>query len=404
MKERSHMSQTKEKDERIPRAIYGVSASLSFTSQITRRFYPLFAASIDTPVSLMGFLRSMENLSSSVLQLLWGNLADKFGKRLFLFLGLLGGGLCTALLIRVNSPYQLVPLILIWSLLFSMIGPSWTGLLGDYTIKESRGEVLGKIGTVGELSGLASMMIIAILTYGAWSSYSLPFLLSASLSFVGAILVLLIKEKGDRVGFNLKDLFSAIRDRSFRRFLILSLMFWFSMGFAWPLFPYITVKVVNATLWQIALINAGMRAMTSATQGLFGKLLDRFGRKPFMVIGCSGLCLFPLGYAFARSWFDLLVINVILGPFISAVFVAWPAFILDSAPKGRKATYSGASNFTFGIGSFIGSLSGGYFVNLLSSLVKFDRALSLGLVFSTVIRLFSGLRFLILSETGPRRK
>jgi len=397
------MSQTKEKAEKIPRAIYGVSASLSFTNQITRRFYPLFAASIDMPVPLMGFLRSMENLSSSVLQLLWGNLADRFGKRSFLFLGLFGGGLCTALLMRINSPYQLVPIILIWSLLFSMTGPSWTGLLGDYTIKETRGEVLGKIGTVGELSGLASMMIIAVLTYRAWSSYSLPFLLSASLSFVGALLVLLVKEKKGYVGFNLKDLFLALKDKGFRRFLILSLIFWFSMGFAWPLFPYITVKVVSATLWQIAVINAGMRVMTSATQGFFGKLLDRFGRKPFMVIGCSGLCLFPLGYAVARSWIDLLVINVILGPFISAIFVAWPAFVLDSAPEGRKATYSGASSFTFGIGSFVGSLSGGYFVNLLSGLIKFDRALSLGLIFSAAIRLLSGLSFLIISETGPMR-
>ena len=397
------MKENKEEIIEVPRTIYGVSASLSFSNQITRRFYPLFAASINTPVSLMGLLRSMENLSSSILQLFWGNLADKFGKKLFLFIGLLGGGVCTALLMKVSNPYQLVLLILFWSLLFSMTGPSWTGLLGDYTIKETRGKVLGKIGTVGELSGLASMLIIAILTYEAWSSYSLPFLLSASLSFLGALLVLSIKEKKGQIGFNLNDIFLALKDRSFRKFLVLSLIFWFSMGFAWPLFPYITVKVVSATLWQIALINAGMRAMTSATQGLFGRLLDKFGRKPFMVIGCSGLCLFPLGYAMARSWIDLFVVNVLLGPFLSAVFVAWPAFILDSAPEGRKATYSGANSFTFGFGSFIGSLVGGYFVNLLSSLIQFNRALSLGLILSAVIRLLSGLSFLVVSETGPRK-
>jgi len=392
-----------EKGINIPRAIYGVSASLSFSSQITRRFYPLFAASINTPVSLMGLLRSMENLSSSIFQLLWGNLADKFGKKIFLFIGLLGSGLCTALLTIVSSPYQLVLLILFWSLLSSMTGPSWTGLLGDYTIRETRGEVLGKIGTVGELSSLTSMLIIAILTYKAWSSYSFPFLLSSSLSLFGALLVLSIKEKKSQIGFNLVDVFMALRDRSFRKFLILNLIFWFSMGFAWPIFPYITVKIVGAELWQIALINAGLRAMTSATQGIFGRLLDKFGRKPFMVIGCSGLCLFPLGYAVARSWVDLFVINVLLGPFISAVFVAWPAFILDSAPERRKATYSGANSFTFGFGSFLGSLVGGCSVNILSSLVQFDKALSLGLAFSAVIRLLSGLSFLIISETGPKR-
>ncbi len=397
------MKENREKSTGIPRALYGVSASLSFSNQITRRFYPLFAASIDTPISLMGLLRSMENLSSSVLQLLWGNLADKVGKRPFLFIGLLGSGFCTALLIKVNSPYQLVLLIFFWSLLFSMTGPSWNGLLGDYTIKENRGKILGKIGTVGELSGLISMLIIAVLTYKAWSSYSLPFLLSATLSLVGAMLVLLIKEKRGQMGFNLEDIFLALKDKGFRKFLILSLMFWFSMGFAWPLFPYITVKVVSATLWQIALINAGMRAMTSATQGLFGRLLDKFGRKPFMVIGSSGLCLFPLGYAIAKSWIDLFVVNILLGPFISAVFVTLPVFVLDSAPEGRKATYSGANSFTFGLGSFIGSLMGGYFVKLLSGLVRFNRALSLGLIFSALIRLISGLSFLVISETRPRR-
>ena len=95
--------------------------------------------------------------------------------------------------------------------------------------------------------------------------------------------------------------------------------------------------------------------------------------------------------------------NVLLGPFLSAVFVAWPAFILDSAPEGRQATYSGANSFTFGFGSFIGSLVGGYFVNLLSSLIQFNRALSLGLILSAVIRLLSGLSFLVVSETGPRK-
>ena len=392
----------------LSKAMYGTASSLSFSNTLIRRFYPLFAAAVGTSIAEMGILRSAVNFCSNVLQIGWGSLADRWGKRFFIASGFVASGCLVTLFLFAKGPAQLIWLIIFWAIFFSMIQPAWNALLGDYTKKDTRGGVVGRVGSISALSGVVAMTIVAIFTFSAagetvQSSFAFPFLSSAVISFAGVIFASLARERrSNESGRKFGDILIAARDKDYRRFLAVNFAYWFAMGFAWPLFPYITVDIVGATVWQMALMDAGMRLMMALTQRRFGSVLDKFGRRPVLVASSCTMCLFPLWYALARTWTQLAVANAFMGIAMSAMFVARPTYILDSAPEGKRATYAASNSVVFGLGSSIGSLTGGSLGSHLLSSTDFHGALSTGLLFSALLRLVTGLGFLLVKETSPR--
>jgi len=197
----------------------------------------------------------------------------------------------------------------------------------------------------------------------------------------------------DRIG-----IISPLLDKDFRAFLVVNGFHWFTMAFAWPLFPYVTVDVVHATVWQIAVISAVSGLVMSVTQPKFGSVVDRVGRKPLLVASRASFFLFPLLYAFATDWLHLLAINALLSLSTSAMTVSFTAYIMDSAPLGRRANYMAAANVVLGLATFLGSLAGGAFTSRLSALIGAEQALFTGLIFSAVLRLISSLGLLTIKE------
>ena len=181
--------------------------------------------------------------------------------------------------------------------------------------------------------------------------------------------------------------------------MIISSFYWFSLAFSWPLFPYVTINVVHASIWQIATIASLSGFVVTLTQPKFGVLIDRVGRKPVLMLGRASLFLFPLLYAFAKSWIHLLVINTLLSLSVSASTVSLKAYIMDSAPLGRRANYVAAVNLVSGLTTSLGSLTSGVFTSQLSISLGAERALFIGLVFSAILRLVSSSGFLLIRET-----
>jgi len=127
-------------------------------------------------------------------------------------------------------------------------------LLGDYTKKQTRGSVLGKTGAVSRFSGVGATVLVALITFTALgettpSSLIVPFVLAAGASLVGVFLVVFTKEiKLKTSSWRKADVFLPLHDKSFRVFLVANGLHWFTMAFAWPLFPYVTIDIVHATV------------------------------------------------------------------------------------------------------------------------------------------------------------
>lgn len=391
-------------------ALYGTAASTFFSDSLLWYFLFPYAAVLQTGFAEMGFIRSARNLFQNVLQIGWGGLAEKFGKRIFILTGYFLSSITVFALLFFKSPLQLLTLVVLQAIFWSLAFPAWNALLGDYTKTSTRGKVLGKIMSVSRFSGVGATLLVALIA--VWtpgeltaSSFTTPFLLSATAGIAGGILVIFAKErKVEHVSWKMMDVFSPMWDKRFRIFLIVNSVFWFTMAFAWPLFPYVTVNIVHATLWQIALISSMSGLVVSFTQPKFGSIADKIGRKPLIVASSVSFFLFPLLYAFAKHWLHLVAIHALLAFSMSASSVSATAYILDSAPIGKRDTYTGTYNLIFGLSAFLGSLAGGIFADYLSAANGVEQVIFIGLVTSAMLRLITSVGFLAIKETFPKEK
>ncbi|KPV63173.1 MAG: bicyclomycin/multidrug efflux system [Candidatus Bathyarchaeota archaeon BA1] len=402
------MNQAEPKSLEPSLALYGTAASTYFSDTLLWHFLFPYAVVLKTPFAQMGVMRSAVNLCQNILQIGWGGLSERIGKRIFVFMGYLSSGCLIGAFLLFQDSLQLLSLIILQSIFWSAAIPAWNALLGDYTRREARGRVLGRIGGVSRFTGVGATLIVAIITYIAPgemspSSFITPFLLSAGASLLGAFLVIFVKELKVKAGLREKvSVLSPMWDRDFRIFLLANGLQWFSIAFAWPLFPYVTVDIVRATVWQIAVIATLSGLAISLSQPKMGSLADVIGRKHLLIVGRFSFFLFPLLYAFARSWLHLLAINVALSVSMSAAMVTSTAYILDSAPLGQRATYTALYNVVFGLATFLGSLIGGMFTDYLSHSYGMEQALFTGLMVSTILRLIMSAGFLAVKETLPK--
>ena len=392
-------------------ALYGATASAYFSDILLWNFLFPYAVVIGTSFDQMGLIRSARNLFQNILQIGWGEFSERFGKRILIAIGYFSSGCLIIAFLFSRDPIQLLALVVVQSILWSATQPAWSSLIADYTSLKTRGRIIGKIGAVTRFSGVIAALIVASVTYFqpgemTVSSFTVPFALAAATAMLCASLIGFAKEAKviKRSIRGLSGIISPLLDRNFRTFIFANGVYWFTMTFAWPLYPYVSVNVVHITIWQIALISAASDFLTSLTQPKFGSIIDRFGRKPILIVSRSALFLYPLFYAFATHWFHLFATSVLLSIPMSAANVSFSAYIMDSAPPGLRANYAASASMIIGIAAFLGSLAGGASASYLSTIVGAERALFLSLIFSSFLRLVSSFGFLFIKETLPKRK
>ena len=91
---------------------------------------------------------------------------------------------------------------------------------------------------------------------------------------------------------------------------------------------------------------------------LWGRLSDRFGRKPILVLGLLGSALAYLVFAWSRSLAWLFASRILAGIGGATIPVA-EAYIADVTPPARRAGNMGLIGAAFGLGFTIGPALGG---------------------------------------------
>ncbi|MFQ6087478.1 MAG: MFS transporter [Candidatus Methanofastidiosia archaeon] len=172
-----------------------------------------------------------------------------------------------------------------------------------------------------------------------------------------------------------------------------------TMALAWPLFPYVTVKVVNATKFQISLIWASFMVTSFIGQKYGGMLSDVIGRRKSLFIFFLPMSLVAFFYAIAQNWYYLLLGSLFGGLSNGAGFIAANTYVLDCAPETKKASYTGFSNLTIGVASFISSLISGVIAQNLSGAIGLEKTLRVMLFIIFLLRILSATFYLRVEET-----
>ena len=395
------------------RKLYAAISLMSFSNGVYAPFIGIYAAEIGFGYSEMGTLRAVGNVTPTLLQPVWGGLSDRYANRkLFIVIGLIFASLLLPTFLYIQTPVELILLYGLQSVFLSMTIPTWNALLGGLIPEEKRGTLLSKINTFGSIWSLvATILSGALMTLIVTSSvrevYVIPFYLSAISGILASVVVVFIKEptiknkKNKSTGFMLKKIGI---NKHFKKLLLASIVYSGGMSMIWPYFPIILVNIIHASKIEISLQNALQFLMLILLQPYFGRIIDRVGRKPIIVLSRFLLVPVPFILLFATNMIPIYIIALIAGVSFAMLNNAILAYIFDVSPPEEQASYVAIYNVVTGILFFFGSLVGGFLGDYFSLFVNPYIAMEIVIVVCGVLRLIGSFFYLSLEEPKVYKK
>jgi MFS family permease len=355
----------------------------NFGSGIASPFLPYYAASLDFSSSELGILQGVQNVFPNLFQLYFGRLSDRLHKRIiFIVLGNLISSIMFFFMIGETNPPLFIMLVSVQSVMSAMITPIWGAKMTDISQQSKRGLMYSNFALLANIAMLFSGAIFIIYTYLApihnYSIYYIPFFFAGILGITSSLII--FKEKDvvstpqTKKSSNFKILLKT--NPNFRYFLTSQAIFNFGMSLCWPLYYLTTVRVLNASYYEIGIINIVSLIGTVFTVRRFGKIMDRSGFKIPIIITRFLYLPIPLVYAFANSVYDIYILNLVVGVGSGMSTIAFLAYLMDLAPIEYRAQFVGFYNMIIGVITFVGSLIGGfiaqYFIEIISLVIGLE--------------------------------
>ena len=126
----------------------------------------------------------------------------------------------------------------------------------------------------------------------------------------------------------------------------------FMMGMLLPVYG----KEMGANAVEIGLIFSAFSVMTILMRPIVGWALDRFGRRPFYVIGMLGYAVTMVGFAYSQQIWGMIVARLMQGASSACVWLAASAIIADVTDAGNRARAFGGLSQASSRGSIMGGL------------------------------------------------
>lgn len=123
-------------------------------------------------------------------------------------------------------------------------------------------------------------------------------------------------------------------------------------GIILPLIPYLA-REFSASPLEIGLLMAVFSFMQFLFSPLWGKLSDRYGRRPIILTSLLGAVGAYVMFAYARELSTLFIARALAG-FFAANISAAQAYIADITPRDKRSVGMGLIGAAFGMGFIMG--------------------------------------------------
>ena len=155
------MNSDEDKDDiNPPTELYPYHATSSFANDTALPYLSYFAVRLGASFEQIAWMTSLMNLIPNALQFLWGWISDKKLVRTY---WIIGGSILASLalyrLSKVETPNEMIVLVVVYSLALSIIIPTWSALQGDWMNPSKRGSTLSRFNVIGGLAGLVGCLL-----------------------------------------------------------------------------------------------------------------------------------------------------------------------------------------------------------------------------------------------------
>jgi len=332
-------------------------------------FLPLYARDLGASGVLMGLIFSSFSLSRALALPFVGSFSDRWGRKLFIIIGLAGYAASALLLLWTTSALELVANRLFQGVFAAMVLPVGMALVADVTPPGQEGRVFGAFNMSFLMGfGLGPLIGGAMFEYAGLAA---NFWLMAGLSLAALLAVALFIHEppaAERLSGrrSLAGQVVLLKDRSFLGILCARMGGAAGMGCFIAFLPVICADKGLGNMQVGIFLTANVLLMTFM-QRPFGRLADRWPRLPLAAGGLmlSGVLkiILPQGQDFAQ----LLTLSIAEG---LAAGLGLPALTAMAVSRGKALGEGmGLTTATFtmalSVGVFLGPVAGGYLADLL---------------------------------------
>lgn len=374
-----------------------------FTDLSTEMVYPLIplylTSAFGATPAIVGIIEGIAESLASLLKVFSGYISDKFQKKKALAFS----GYATGLIYKVAL----------------LLAGSWFGVLiariidrfgkgirtspRDVLVSESADKnAMGKSFGIHKALDMAGAALGILATYfllrGADGNidYSRIFIISIIPAILGLCMFFFIKEKKELRRISAKEPFwKNIRQVDGQLKLYLFVVFLFTLGNSSNSFLLLKAKAAGFDDVSVVLLYFIYNIIASALSIPFGKLSDRIGRKKLLVAGYIVFALCYLGFGFAGSPLQMVVVFALYGAYTAMVAGVERAFVAEVSPSAVKGTMLGLHSTITGIALLPASVIAGLLWNHFGATVPF--------VFGACMSFLAALILLIFMRNQPKQ-
>ncbi len=332
-------------------------------------FFPLYVQTLGVQgtaeaAQWAGVIVAASAISMAVAQPIWGNLADRWGRKPMVVRSMLGAGLTVGAMGFVTSPEQLLLARLIQGAVSGTVAAA-NALVATSTPKLHIGFALGVMQVAMFLGSSVGPLLGGVIADNL--GYRTSFYAAGFLLLLGAVVVVVfVHERFTPPPADLPRAGVWAEARSLLGItlfpLIIGIIFMIQVGGV-IVAPVLSLFIAELSGGENEATAAGVvlglgGAVSAVSAIVLGRLSDRVGRTlilPICVAG-AGLSYFP--QAFVEEVWQLLILRMLLGVFLGGMMPTANALLVEVSPRSKRGAAFGLAAAAMAIANAVGPLSG----------------------------------------------
>lgn len=332
---------------------------------------PVFAKRLGefgSGVEALGFMTMAFAIAQFLLAPFMGTLADRFGRRPLILVGLAGVVAANLAYLLVESTSAYIAVRFFQGAITAGLLPAAMGIVADIVPEQQRAQWVGTL--MGSYSaGFIFGPALGGFLYDHWG-FAAPFSLSAGLALLGLLMALVmvpetrpaavrpVAAPRQQAAASDGGLLASLPRPLYilASLLLLDFTAVFAFAFIEPQMVFYFYDQLAFSTTQFGLIVGGYGLAMVFGQTVLGRLSDRFGRRPIIALGFGLNLLFYLSLVLFEQFSLMFMAAIIAGLGGALLSPALSAFYLDITAEQHRSRVMGLKESAAALGGVIGPL------------------------------------------------